>query len=147
MRNKCLTAKLLQQGYRYHKLRKTFSNFYCRHYELTTKFNAGLKALLRDGFSEPDFYGDLVYKFKKLKGRNDFSFQFGKNIIRYTRTGYNKNVTRQSGSWLITMLPSLGGSGVKLYDGPDLKLCILVGWDRSFLSVASPTGFQLVFFF
>ena len=26
-RNKCLTAKLLQQGYRYHKLRKTMSNF------------------------------------------------------------------------------------------------------------------------
>ena len=31
-RNKCLTAKLLQQGYRYHKLRKTFSKFYRRHY-------------------------------------------------------------------------------------------------------------------
>ena len=27
-RNKSLTAKLLQQGYRYHKLRKTFSKFY-----------------------------------------------------------------------------------------------------------------------
>ena len=26
-RNKCLTAKLLQQGCRYHKLRKTFSKF------------------------------------------------------------------------------------------------------------------------
>ena len=26
-RNKCLTAKLLQQGYRYHKLRKHFLNF------------------------------------------------------------------------------------------------------------------------
>ena len=26
-RNKCLTAKLLQQGYRYHKLRKTFLHF------------------------------------------------------------------------------------------------------------------------
>ena len=26
-RNKSLTAKLLQQGYRYHKLRKTFSKF------------------------------------------------------------------------------------------------------------------------
>ena len=26
-------AKLLQQGYRYHKLRKTFSKFYRRHYE------------------------------------------------------------------------------------------------------------------
>ena len=32
-RNKSLTAKLLQQGYRYHKLRKTFSKFYRRHYE------------------------------------------------------------------------------------------------------------------
>ena len=29
--NKSLTAKLLQQGYRYHKLRKTFSKFYRRH--------------------------------------------------------------------------------------------------------------------
>ena len=27
-RNKCLTAKLLQQGYRYHKPRKTFSIFF-----------------------------------------------------------------------------------------------------------------------
>ena len=32
--NKSLTAKLLQQGYRYHKLQKTFSKFYRRHYEL-----------------------------------------------------------------------------------------------------------------
>ena len=33
-RNKNLTAKLLQLGYRYHKLQKTFSKFYRRHYEL-----------------------------------------------------------------------------------------------------------------
>ena len=33
-RNKCLTAKLLKQGYRYHKLRKAFSKFYRRHNEL-----------------------------------------------------------------------------------------------------------------
>ena len=45
-RNKSLTAKLLQQGYRYHKLRKTFSKFYRRHYELVSKFNVGLKTLL-----------------------------------------------------------------------------------------------------
>ena len=36
-RNKCLTAKLLKQGYRYHKLRKAFSKFYRRHYELISK--------------------------------------------------------------------------------------------------------------
>ena len=59
-RNKSLTAKLLQQGYQYHKLRKTFSKFYRRHYELVSKFNVGLKTLLHQGLSEPD----LVYKFK-----------------------------------------------------------------------------------
>ena len=64
-RNKSLTAKLLQQGYRYHKLRKTFSKFYRRHYELVSKFSVGLKPLLHQGLSEPEFYGDLVYKLKK----------------------------------------------------------------------------------
>ena len=42
-RNKSLTAKLLQQAYRNHKLRKTFSKFNRRHYELVSKFNVGLK--------------------------------------------------------------------------------------------------------
>ena len=76
-RNKCLTAKLLQQGYRYHKLRKTFSKFYPKHYELISKYNVGLKTLL--SLSEPEFYGDSVYKFKKLIESNAFSFHFRKN--------------------------------------------------------------------
>ena len=66
-RNKSLTANFIQQGYRYHKLRKTFSKFYRRHYEYVSKFNVGLKTLLHQGLSEPEFYGDLVYKFKKKK--------------------------------------------------------------------------------
>ena len=36
-RNKALTAKLLRQGYRYHKLRKTFSKLYRRHSGLVEK--------------------------------------------------------------------------------------------------------------
>ena len=60
-RNICLTAKLLKQGYWYHKLRKAFSKYCRRHYELISKFNVGLKSLLHQGLSEPEFYGDLVY--------------------------------------------------------------------------------------
>ena len=71
-RNKLLTQKLLKQGYRYHKLRKTFSKFYRRYYDLISKFQVGLKSLLRQGLSEPDFYGDLVYKLKKIVGSNNF---------------------------------------------------------------------------
>ena len=32
--NKVLTAKLLKQGYRYHKLHKMFSKFYRRHFDI-----------------------------------------------------------------------------------------------------------------
>ena len=55
-RNKVLTAKLLRQGYRYHKLRKAFSKFYRRHFDLVSKYNIGLKSLLLQGLTEPEFY-------------------------------------------------------------------------------------------
>lgn len=64
-RNRILTEKLLKQGYRYHKLRKAFSKFYRGHFDLVSKYDINLKTLLRQGLSEPDFYGDLLYKFKK----------------------------------------------------------------------------------
>ena len=72
-RNKLLTQELLKQGYRYHKLCTTFSKFYRWYYDLISKFQVGLKSLLRQGLSEPDFYGDLVYKLKKIVGSNNFS--------------------------------------------------------------------------
>ena len=70
--NKLLTQKLLKQGYQYHKLRKTFSKFYRRYYDLISKFQVGLKSLLRQGFSEPEFYGDLVCMLKKIVSSNNF---------------------------------------------------------------------------
>ena len=81
-RNKSLTAKLLQQGYRYHKLRKTFSKIYRRHYELVSKFSVGLKTPLHQGLLEPEFYGDLVYKLKKNVGKADFCDQSRKIIVQ-----------------------------------------------------------------
>ena len=91
-RNKVLTAKLLRQGYRYHKLRKAFSKFYRLHFDIVSKYNVGLKALLLQGLSEPEFYGDLVYKFRNIIGKNDFPYDFKKIIVRYKKIGYNINV-------------------------------------------------------
>ena len=56
-KNLFLTAKLLKQGYRYHKIRKAFSKFYHRNSELIVKYNIGLKTLLQQSISEPIFYG------------------------------------------------------------------------------------------
>ena len=52
----------------------------------------GLKSLLHQGLLEPDFYGDLVYKLKKIVGSNTFSAQFIKIISHYKRIGYGINV-------------------------------------------------------
>ena len=69
---------------------------------MISKFNVGLEALLHQGLSEPEFYGNLVYKFRKIRGMTDFSDQFRKIIIRYKRIGYNLNVMRQSACLVIT---------------------------------------------
>ena len=42
-RNKVLTAKLLRQGYRYHRLRRAFSKFYRRHFDIVCKYKVGFK--------------------------------------------------------------------------------------------------------
>ena len=55
--------------------------FYVIYVILISNFNVGLNTLLREGLSEPEFYGDLVYKFKKRIGRNDFAL-FRKIITR-----------------------------------------------------------------
>ena len=96
IRNKVLTAKLLRQGYRYHRIRKAFSKFYCRHFEIVSKYNVGLKTLLLQGLSEPEFYGDLVNKFRKIIDKNDFPYHFKKIIVRYIKIGYNIDVLRQT---------------------------------------------------
>ena len=87
-RNKLLTAKLLNQGYRYHKLRKAFSKFYRRHFDLVLKFNVVLKSFLQQGLSEPE----LVTCGIQIYACNHFSTQCRKIIIRYIKIGYNINV-------------------------------------------------------
>ena len=94
-RNKLLTQKLIKQGYRYHKLCKTFSKFYRRYYDVISKFQVGLKSLLRQGLSEPVFYGDIVYKLK-IVSSNNFSAQSIKIISHYKKIGYNINVLQQT---------------------------------------------------
>ena len=55
-----------------------------------------LKSLLHQGISEPIFYGDLVYKFKRIVGKSNFSDQFKNIVKRFIRVGYNLDIMRQS---------------------------------------------------
>ena len=119
--NKLLTQILLKQGYWYHKLHKTFSKFYKPYYDLISKFQAGLKSLLRQGLSEPDFYGDLVYRLKKIVGSYNFSVQqFIKIISHYEKIGYNINVLQQTACLVVN--PITVSNFASFFN------CMPVGW-------------------
>ena len=88
IRNQFLNAKLLKQVYGYHKIRKTFSRFYHRHSEVIVKYNIGSKTLMQQNILdmlETVFYGDLLYKFKRIVGNPNSSDQFKKIIESYTK--------------------------------------------------------------
>ena len=61
----------------------------------------GLKTLLLQGLSEPEFYGDMVYKFRKRIGKNNFPYHFKKTVVRYKMSGYNIDVFRQTACLVI----------------------------------------------
>ena len=46
--------------------------------------------------SEPEFYGDLVYRFRKIEGKSNFSEQFRKLINRFRRIGYSLDIMRHT---------------------------------------------------
>ena len=60
------------------------------------KLQHWVKTHLQQGISEPIFYGDLVYKFKRIVGKPNFSDQFKKIVKRYIRVGYNLDIMQQS---------------------------------------------------
>ena len=68
---------------------------------MVEKYNVGLKTLLQQGISEPEFYGDFVYRFRKNVGKSKFSEPFRKQINRYKRIGYNLDIIRQTACLLI----------------------------------------------
>ena len=95
-RNKFLTAKLLKQGYRYHKLRKALSKSYRRYFELIEKCHVSLKKLMQQGICNPEFYGDFVYKFEKIIGNPNFSDLFKRIVNRFKRAWYTLDIMRQT---------------------------------------------------
>ena len=56
---------------------------------------------MQEGISEAEFYGNLMYRFRKIVGKPNFSEQFRKLINRYERIGYRLDIMRQTSSLVI----------------------------------------------
>ena len=62
----------------------------------TAKFSQSEKKLMQQGICNPEFYGDLVYKFKKIIGNPNFSYLFKRIVNRFKRAGYTLDIMRQT---------------------------------------------------
>ena len=74
---------------------------------------------MRQALLEPEFYGDLVNKLKKIVGSNNFSAQFINIISHYKKFGYNINVLQQTACLVVN--PIMVGHFAFLFN------CTLVG--------------------
>ena len=109
-----------------------------------------LKEHLRQGLSEPEFYGDLVYKLKKIVSSNNFSAHFLKIISHYKKIGYNIKVLHQTVCLVVN--PIMVGNLAFLFNSTpvgrisdsmtvrlrDLSIDEMIGADA--LTVDRPTG-------
>ena len=104
--------------------------------EMAFRCHADDGQTLNAGISEPIFYGNLVYKFKRIVGKPNFSDQLKKIVKRYIRTGYNLDIMRQSACLVLNPI-TVYSYGLLFncttvgqasdYDGCDVKLSS-VGW-------------------
>ena len=118
-RNKVLTAKLLRQGYSCHRLRKAFSKFYLRHFDMVSRCGVGLKALLLQGLLEPGFCGDLVCGFGGMFGEGDFPCRLGRVIVRCGGVGCGMDVLRRTACLVV--------NPIKVSSFANLLNCTTVG--------------------
>ena len=94
LKNLQITSKLLTQGYRYHKLRKTFGKFFRSYSELLLKFGSiSFQEYVSKGISHPHFYGDLVYKLRRVKSSDNCISSGTKIVKRLLRRKYHPDIS------------------------------------------------------
>ena len=117
-KNLQITLKLLTQGYRYHKLRKTFGKFFRSYSELLSKFgDISFQEYLSKGIFHPVFYGDLVYKLRGVKDTQNFISSGSKIVKRLRRRQYDPVIIERTIGLVL-------GPSTALYE-PFLKHCTL----------------------
>ena len=62
---------------------------------------------MKQGICNPEFYGDLVYKFKKIIGNPNFSNLLKRIVNRFKRAGHSLAADCMPIQWLKAMLHSL----------------------------------------
>ena len=57
---------------------------------------------MQQGICNPEFYGDLVYEFKKIIGNPNFCNLLKRIVNRFRRAGYSLDIMRQTACLVLT---------------------------------------------
>ena len=83
--------------YRHHKLRKTFGKFFRAYSDLLSKFGEiSFQEYVSEGISQPVFYGDLIYKLRRVKCEANFVSSGSKIVKRIRRRKYDPVVIERT---------------------------------------------------
>ena len=82
---------------------------------------------MQQGISNPEFYGDLVFKLKKIIGNQNFSELFKRIVNRFKRAGYTLDIVRQTvclvfNPIMVEGYAALFSCTAVVHDGFDVKL-------------------------
>ena len=79
------------------KLRKTFGKFFRSYSELLSKFGEiSFQDYVSQGIAHPVFYGDLVYKLRRVKGEANFISSGSKIVKRLRRRQYDPAIIERT---------------------------------------------------
>ena len=115
-KNLQITSKVLTQGYRYmyHKLRKTFGKFFKSYSELLSKFGAiSFQEYVSKGIIHPVFYGDLVYKLRRVKSDTNFILSGSKIVKRLGRRQHDPVIIERTIGLVVGPFTALYRSSLK----------------------------------
>ena len=59
------------------------------------KFDCNLKTLLQS-ITQPEYYGDVLYRLRKLRGSDNFSDRFTKLIRKFVNKGYLPRILQRT---------------------------------------------------
>ena len=91
-------SKLLTQGYIYHKLRKIFGKLFSSYSDLLSKFDeiSFLEYVSSEEISHTVFYGDLVYKLRRVKCEANFVSSCSKIVKLLRRRKYDPAIIERT---------------------------------------------------
>ena len=88
---------VLTEGYRYHKLLKTFGKLSKSYSELLSKFGTiSFQEYVPKGITHPVFYCHLVYKLRRVKGETNFISSGSKIVKRLRRRQHDPVIIKRT---------------------------------------------------